>query len=196
MTFERHPGDPIEIFSAAFAAAQAREPFEANAMVLSTVSGGRPRSRVVLLKGVESGALVFHTNYTSAKGVEIAETPFVALNFHWPKGEEQIRVEGAVAPADAAESDAYFATRPRLSQLGAWASDQSRPLDARSTFEARLAEAQRRFEGREVERPPHWGGYRVTPSNIEFWYGRQNRLHDRFAYARVGDVWACQRLFP
>lgn len=196
MTRELHPGDPLSIFATAFAAAQQREPFEANAMVLSTVADGRPRSRVVLLKDLEGGAFVFHTNYTSAKGLEMTTTPFVALNFHWPKGAEQVRVEGSVEKADAAESDAYFASRPRLSQLGAWASDQSRPLDARETFEARLAEVARRFEGRDVERPPHWGGFRVTPTRIEFWYGRENRLHDRFAYAPGASGWACQRLFP
>lgn len=196
MTLDRHPGNPMDLFAESFAAAQKREPFEANAMVLSTISGGRPRSRVVLLKGLDPRGFVFFTNYTSAKGEEMAACANVALNFHWPKGAEQVRIEGTVTQLDPAESDAYFATRPRVSQLGAWASDQSRPLDSRATFEARLGDVERRFFGREVERPPHWGGYCVTPERIEFWYARENRLHDRFVYERTADAWSCQLLYP
>ena len=198
MTVERHPGDPIAIFEIAFEEARAREPFEANAMVVSTVRDGRPRSRVVLLKGVDARGFQFHTNYESDKGHEISAAPFVALNFHWPKGEEQVRVEGPIERLSKEESDAYFATRPRRSRIGAWASDQSRPLATREAFDVRVQEIEQRFEGVDVPRPPHWGGYLVRPLRIEHWYGQANRLHGRFVYVRerVDAPWSMTRLFP
>jgi pyridoxamine 5'-phosphate oxidase len=198
LTASLHPGDPLDIFERVFREATAREPFEPHAMVLSTVKDGRPRSRVVLLKGVDARGFVFHTNYESDKGREIDAAPFVALNFHFPKGEQQVRIEGPIEKLSNEESDAYFATRPRLSRIGAWASDQSRPLESREAFDARVAEIERRFSGVEVPRPLHWGGYLVRPLRIEFWYGQQNRLHDRFAYERsaVDAPWSMTRLFP
>jgi pyridoxamine 5'-phosphate oxidase len=191
-----HPGDPIVLFEAAFESAKKREPFEANAMSLATVDEkGRPSVRVVLLKGVDAAGFVFFTNYQSRKGLELDGQREAALAFHWPKGEEQVRVEGAITRVSAEESDAYYATRPRLSQLGAWGSDQSRP-GTTAELGARIAELEARYPG-EVPRPPHWGGYRLTPRAIEFWYGRPNRLHERHRYEReANEPWSHASLFP
>jgi len=157
---------------------------------------GRPSVRVVLLRRVDTRGFVFFTNYESRKGRELAENPRASLCQHWPTLEEQIRVEGPTERVTAAESDAYFAGRPRDSQLGAWASDQSAGLEARTVLEARLDEVGHRFANQPVPRPPHWGGVRVVPDRIEFWYGRSGRLHDRLLYTRTDDGWATSWLFP
>lgn len=172
---------------------------EPTAMNLSTIDArGRPHSRIVLLKGVAEDGLRFFTNYNSAKGEELAANALVALCLHWKLLREgvQVRVEGRVQLLPAADSDAYFATRARGSQLGAWASLQSQTLPQREDFEARLNEAEARFAGREVERPPHWGGYLVVPDLIEFWYGANFRLHERQRYELVAGSWQQRMLYP
>jgi pyridoxamine 5'-phosphate oxidase len=188
--------DPFALFDAWFAEALTDDPL-ANAMTLATVDGvGRPAARTVLLKGHGSDGFVFYTNRTSRKAEEMAANGHVALLFHWKPERRQVRIDGSVAFASDAESDAYFATRPRDSQLGAWASLQSQPLDARATFEARFEAERAKYEGREVPRPPHWGGYRVTPVAIEFWEDRAFRLHDRRLFVRAGDGWSEGLLYP
>jgi pyridoxamine 5'-phosphate oxidase len=167
-------------------------------MALATVdAAGRPSVRMVLLKGHGPDGFVFYTNRESRKAGDLAAVPKAALLFHWKSLRRQIRIEGAVAQVTDAESDAYFASRSRDSQLGAWASDQSRPLDSRATFEARFEEIQRRFDGQDVPRPPHWGGYRLTPNHIEFWQDRAHRLHERRVFDLVGDgTWSEGLLYP
>ena len=168
-------------------------------MTLSTVgANGRPSARVVLLKGIDAQGLVFYTNTRSRKGREIAGHPGVSLIFWWPQLESQVRFEGnAVRVADA-EADAYYATRPRISQLGAWASDQSAPLRSREELEERVVELERKYEGKSVPRPPHWSGYRVAPLAVEFWRNRPGRLHERDLYTRAspGAPWTLTFLNP
>ena len=189
--------DPFALFDAWFAEAQASEPNDANAMALATAdAAGQPAVRMVLLKGHGPDGFVFYTNQQSRKADDLAANAKAALLFHWKSLRRQVRIEGPVTPVSAAEADAYFATRSRDSQLGAWASDQSRPLDSRATFEARFAEVKARYEGGAVPRPPHWSGYRVQPHRIEFWQDRAHRLHERRLFTRDGDDWTEGLLYP
>lgn len=189
--------DPFALFDTWFAEAQASEPNDPNAMALATADAdGRPSLRMVLLKGHGPDGFVFYTNRESRKAGDLAVNAQAALLFHWKSLRRQVRVEGTVTIASEAESDAYYASRGRDSQLGAWASDQSRPLDLRDTFEARFAEAKARFEGQAVPRPPHWGGYRITPVQIEFWQDRAHRLHERRLFTRVAQGWEEGLLYP
>ncbi len=190
--------DPFTQFGAWFADAVAAELREPNAMTLATATpGGRPSARMVLLKGFDTAGFVFYTNAESRKGVELAANPYAALVFFWNELERQVRVEGRVEPVSPAESDAYFASRPRGSQLGSAASDQSRVIPSRETLEQHVAELEARYPSGNVPRPPHWGGYRVIPDVIEFWQGRPSRLHDRLRYTRQpNDSWHIDRLAP
>jgi pyridoxamine 5'-phosphate oxidase len=190
--------DPLSLFDAWFAEARRGEPNDPEAMAVATVGAdGQPSVRMVLLKGHGPDGFVFYTNQESRKGVELATNPRAALLFHWKSLRRQVRIEGPVAPVSDTEADAYFATRGRDSQLGAWASDQSRPLARRDAFEARYEEMRVRFEGGDVPRPPHWSGYRVTPERIEFWADRAHRLHERRLFVADGaGGWAESLLFP
>ena len=189
--------DPFALFHDWYTEARTTEINDSNAMALATADAqGRPSVRMVLLKGYDERGFVFYTNRESRKAGDLAANSHVALLFHWKSLRRQIRIEGPIAFASDAESDAYFASRSRDSQLGAWASDQSRPLDTRATFEARFAEVQARFEGQPVPRPPHWGGYRVTPERIEFWLDREHRLHERRVFTRSGEGWSEGMLYP
>lgn len=190
-------GNPHALFDAWYAEARASEPNDSNAMALATVdAAGRPSLRMVLLKGHDMRGFVFYTNLESRKAAEIGVDPNVALLFHWKSLRRQIRIEGPVTRVSDEEGDAYFATRSRDSQLGAWASDQSRPLESRAIFEARFAEMEERFRGRPVPRPPHWSGFRVAPERIEFWLDREHRLHERRVFVRQGQGWAEGLLYP
>lgn len=188
---------PFPLFDAWYAEARETELNDSNAMALATAdAGGRPAVRMVLLKGHGPDGFVFYTNQESRKAGDIIANPQAALLFHWKSLRRQIRIEGPLTPVTLAEADAYFASRHRDSQLGAWASDQSRPLDSRATFEARFEEAKARFDGAAVPRPPHWGGYRLTPNRIEFWQDRAHRLHERHLWVRDGDGWREGLLYP
>jgi len=189
--------DPHALFDAWYAEARETEPNDTNAMALATVDAdGQPSVRMVLLKGHDQRGFVFYTNLNSRKARALIDTPKAALLFHWKSLRRQIRIEGAVSGVSLDEADAYFATRGRDSQLGAWASDQSQPLPSRDLFEAQFAEMQARFEGQDVPRPPHWSGFRVTPSRIEFWQDRAHRLHERRLFTRAGDGWTEGLLYP
>ena len=189
--------DPFLLFGQWFAEARTSEINDPEAMALATAGAeGRPSVRMVLLKGHGPDGFTFYTNEQSAKGEQLAANAQAALLFHWKTLRRQVRVEGPVERVADAEADAYFASRSRDSQLGAWASEQSRPLDSRATFEQRFERMQRDFEGRDVPRPPHWGGFRVIPNRIEFWSDRPHRLHERRLFTRSGHGWAEGLLYP
>jgi pyridoxamine 5'-phosphate oxidase len=189
--------DPIAEFARWFAEAQAAEVEEPNAMVLATATpDGAPSARVVLLKGFDERGFVFFTDYRSRKGAELEANPRAALVLHWSELERQVRITGEVTRTSAEESEAYYRSRPLGSRLGAWVSHQSQPIPSREVLEGGLREVERRFAGGDVPLPPYWGGYRVTPGAIEFWQGRQNRLHDRVRYAKQEGRWRIERLAP
>jgi len=189
--------DPIVLFSAWLEEAKAGEVNDPTGMALATVDpSGLPDVRMVLLKGHDARGFVFYTNFDSAKGRELIATPKAALLFHWKSLRRQVRVRGPVSEVTPAEADAYFASRPRDSRIGAWASDQSRPLEGRFALEKRVAEYALKFGLGEIPRPPHWSGFRVTPTEIEFWKDGAFRLHDRILYRRTGDGWETMRLYP
>lgn len=190
--------DPIRQFESWYREAHATPMREPTAMTLATASpDGRPSARIVLLKAADERGFVFFTNYQSRKGGELEHNPWAALVFHWPDLVRQVRVEGRVAKVSAEESDAYFKTRPRGSQLGAWASEQSRAIKSRADLERRVQAIAATYEDREIPRPPHWGGLRLVPVAIEFWQGRLDRLHDRLLYSRADDGgWTRERLSP
>ncbi len=191
-----HP-DPTEQFSRWFDEALSANLHEPNAMTLATATRvGRPSARIVLLKGFDERGFVFYTNYEGRKGRELEENPYCALVFYWGELERQVRIEGRASRVSAEESEAYYRRRPRGSRLGAWVSEQSRPVGGREVLEGRLRELEREYEGREVSRPSFWGGYRVEPEEMEFWQGRENRLHDRLVYRRSDEGWEIERLQP
>lgn len=198
LDLEDTAASPFDQFASWFAQALDSELPEPNAMTLATATtGGRPSARVVLLKGVEEGGFVFYTNYESHKGQELDENPQAALVFLWLELQRQVRVEGRVERLPAEESTAYFHKRPKGSQIGAWASPQSKPIDDREVLIEREKELAAKYQDSEMlPRPPHWGGYRVIPSRIEFWQGRPNRLHDRILYSLEAGEWKRQRLAP
>ena len=180
-----------------FERAQAANVPEPTAMTLATVDQhGRPSARTMLLKGADTDGFVFYTNLESRKGRQLAGNPNVSLVFFWREIYEQVKIDGAVEPVSAEEADAYFASRPRGSQIGAWASLQSRKLADRNEFDQRIAEFEARFEGQDVPRPPHWSGFRVRPHRVEFWYGRQYRLHERVCFELQDGQWQETLLFP
>ena len=191
------PANPIEVFTSWLAEAEAKEPRDATAMTLATVGAdGMPSARMVLLKGVDESGFVFYTNFESRKGRQLLAHPKAALVFHWKSLDRQVRVEGTVEPVSDDEADAYFASRPRDSRIGAWASPQSRPMAGRFELEKRVARYAVTYAVGTVPRPPYWSGFRVHPRLIEFWQEGVFRLHDRLVYYREGDSWRTERLYP
>ena len=197
MDFEHPPADPLAEFRRWFDEACRLPMPNPNAMTLATVdAAGAPSARIVLLRGIDERGALFFTNRQSRKGTALESVPRAALLFHWDLLDRQIRIEGRVTHATEAESDGYHAERPRESQVGAWASEQSRPVASRAAFEARIAEMNARFGDGPVPRPPHWGGYRVSLDSIEFWQGHPHRLHDRVVYSSRPGGWSVTRLYP
>ncbi len=189
--------EPFRLFDTWFQEAKTKEPNDPEAMTLATVGAdGMPSARMVLLKEVDPRGFVFYTNYESRKGRQLLAHAQAALCFHWKSLRRSVRVEGLAEQTAPEEADAYFASRPRSSQIGAWASDQSRPLEGRFALEARVAKFTAKFGVGPVPRPPHWSGFRIKPSRIEFWEDRPFRLHDRLVYTRDGEGWATTRLYP
>ena len=189
--------DPVEQFRGWFEEALAADLHEPNAMTVATaMPDGRPSARVVLLKGFDGRGFVFYTNYEGRKGRELDENPRTALLFYWGELERQVRIEGSVSRVSEEESDAYYASRPRGSRLGALASEQSRAIEGREILEGRIESLEAEYEGLDVPRPAFWGGYRVEPEVFEFWQGRENRLHDRIVYRRSDGGWRTERLQP
>ena len=190
--------DPLQQFSAWFAAALAAEIRDVNAMSLATANrDGKPSVRIVLLKGFDESGFSFFTNYDSGKARDLEANPFAEMVFYWPQLERQVRISGEVERTSREDSAAYFHSRPLGSQLGAWVSKQSQVIDSRKILDARMNEMAERFENGEIPLPPHWGGYRLKPDKFEFWQGRPNRLHDRFRYSRKADgSWLIDRLAP
>ena len=196
MMSDKRPTDPFARFEGVFDRALATGMANPNAMVVSSVDGdGRPSSRAILLKGFDRRGFVFYTNLESRKGREILANPHVALHFYWRELDEQIRIEGVAERVSDEEADAYFATRPRGSQLGAWASRQSRPMKSRAELLAAVAKVEARYLGK-IPRPPHWSGFRVVPDRFEFWVAGRFRLHDRTVFERAGDGWKTHKLYP
>lgn len=196
MSSEKPDANPITEFSKAIERAEALGVDTTPVSLATADANGRPSVRMVLLRGFDERGFVFHTNYKSQKARDLEANPYAALCFHWPTLEEQIRIDGSVGRLPYDESDAYFAGRPRGSQLGAWTSAQSETLESREKFDEEYAATEARFAGRPVPRPPFWGGFLITPSQIEFWYGRTDRLHDRILYVREGTNWTVRRLYP
>lgn len=189
--------DPIDAWTAWYAEAVAAEPDVPNAMQVATVDAeGSPRVRTVLSKGVDAAGVVFYTNLQSRKGQDLSQNPRVSATWHWKSLERQVHVQGRVRPVPAAQADAYFASRGRGSQIGAWASDQSRHVADRGALLGAVAEVEARFEGAPVPRPPHWSGFCIVPHRWEFWQGQPDRLHDRFEYLPDGAAWVLRRLQP
>jgi len=189
--------DPIELFKAWLKEAEAKEPNDPNAMALATVDAQcRPSLRMVLLRGLDERGFTFFTNYESRKGEELLANPAAALCFHWKSLRRSVRIEGSAEQVSAEEADQYFATRPRSSQIGAWASKQSRPMAGRFELEKRVAQYTAKFGIGPVPRPPYWSGFRIVPHRIEFWEDRPFRLHDRLVFSRRDGGWETQRLFP
>jgi pyridoxamine 5'-phosphate oxidase len=189
--------NPVEQFRRWFDEALAANLHEPNAMTLATATpDGQPSARIVLLKGYDERGFVFYTNHEGRKARELTGNPRCALLFYWGELGRQVRIEGTATRVPDEEADAYFASRPRGSRLGAWASAQSREVGGRRALEDRLRKLDLQYEGREIPRPPFWGGYRVEPAEFEFWQGRENRLHDRLVYRRAGDGWEVSRLQP
>ncbi len=189
--------DPIAQFEQWFQEALQAEVLEANAMHLATADqAGRPSGRIVLLKGIEKGGFSFFSNYDSQKGQELSSNPYAQLTFFWAELERQVRIFGKIEKLPEEESTAYFHSRPRNSQLGAWTSPQSQVIPDRSVLEQGFEELSQAYEGKEIPKPEHWGGYRLTPESLEFWQGRPSRLHDRIRYMREADAWKIERLAP